>query len=74
MRDLTPADFGFYPLDPAARGRYGRLRDNGVEIPALDLGRVEPRWLRQEVAWNGREAPGALVVDPGARHLYLIQG
>ena len=73
VRDMTPADFGIPTFDPAIRGRYGRIRDNGVEIEALDLGRVESRWLRQEVGWNGREAPGSIVVDPGARHLYFIQ-
>lgn len=73
VRDITPADFGIPTFDPAIRGRYGRIRDNGVEVAALELGRIEPRWLRQEVGWNGREAPGSIVVDPGARHLYLIQ-
>ncbi|HEY6859325.1 MAG TPA: L,D-transpeptidase [Pseudolabrys sp.] len=37
-------------------------------------GRVDPRFLRQEVAYNGKEAPGTVVIDTPNHFLYLVQG
>ncbi len=37
-------------------------------------GRVDPRFLRQEVAYDGREAPGTVVIDTPNHFLYLVQG
>lgn len=34
--------------------------------------RINPRFERQEVAYNGRHAPGTIVVDTPNRHLYLV--
>ena len=34
---------------------------------------VNPAYLRTEVAYNRREAPGTLVVDPQNHYLYLVQ-
>jgi lipoprotein-anchoring transpeptidase ErfK/SrfK len=72
--DFNPGDFGFYPMTPADLARYASTEDNGHTIEALDLNRVERRWLRQHVNWSGREAPGTVVVDPGERYLYIIEG
>jgi lipoprotein-anchoring transpeptidase ErfK/SrfK len=37
-------------------------------------GPIDPRFLRQEVAYPGREAPGTIIVDTGNKFLYLIEG
>jgi lipoprotein-anchoring transpeptidase ErfK/SrfK len=34
---------------------------------------IDPAYLRTEVPYNGREAPGTLVVDPQNHYLYLVQ-
>jgi lipoprotein-anchoring transpeptidase ErfK/SrfK len=35
---------------------------------------VDPRYMRQEVRYDGREPPGTIVVDTRGRMLYLVQG
>jgi lipoprotein-anchoring transpeptidase ErfK/SrfK len=37
-------------------------------------GPIDPRFLRQEVAYPGREAPGTIIVDTTNKFLYLIEG
>ena len=41
-------------------------------IPAVNLRRIDPRFLRREVAYSRDEEPGAIVVDTGARFAYLV--
>lgn len=36
--------------------------------------RIDPRFRRQEVAYDGGERPGTIVVDTSDRLLYLVQG
>jgi lipoprotein-anchoring transpeptidase ErfK/SrfK len=36
--------------------------------------RIDPRLLRQEVAYSGDEAPGTIVIDTPNHYLYLVQG
>jgi lipoprotein-anchoring transpeptidase ErfK/SrfK len=35
---------------------------------------MDPRFLKQEVRYDGKEAPGTLVINTLERHLYLVQG
>jgi lipoprotein-anchoring transpeptidase ErfK/SrfK len=55
--------------------------DNGLRESAIDPlsqqrseGRMDPRYLRQEVAYDGRETPGTIVIDTPNHYLYLVQG
>jgi len=34
---------------------------------------ADPRYRRQEVAYDGSEPPGTIVVDTGARYLYFVE-
>jgi lipoprotein-anchoring transpeptidase ErfK/SrfK len=52
---------------------YGEVHDGGQVIPALDTKTVDHEWLRQQVNYTTPYKPGTVVVDPGARHLYLVQ-
>jgi len=36
--------------------------------------RMDPRFMRQEVAYNGKQAPGTIVVDTPHHFLYLVEG
>jgi lipoprotein-anchoring transpeptidase ErfK/SrfK len=36
-------------------------------------GPIDPKFLRQEVAYPGREAPGTIIVDTANKFLYLIE-
>jgi lipoprotein-anchoring transpeptidase ErfK/SrfK len=35
---------------------------------------LNPRYLRQEVAYDGKEAPGTIIIDTPERLLYLVEG
>ena len=52
---------------------YGPIDDGGFTIPAIDLKRMDPQFLRREVAYNGPEAPGTIIIDTPTRFAYLIQ-
>lgn len=62
---------GFYPLGNAAA--YGPINDHGHEIPGLDLTRIDPSLLRQQVAFAGPYRPGTIVVNIGERRLYFVE-
>jgi lipoprotein-anchoring transpeptidase ErfK/SrfK len=36
-------------------------------------GRMDPRFLRQEVAYDGKELPGTIVIDTANHFLYLVE-
>jgi lipoprotein-anchoring transpeptidase ErfK/SrfK len=51
---------------------YARSYDHGVSDP--EARQVDPRFLKQEVNYDGREAPGTIVINTRDRYLYLVQG
>jgi lipoprotein-anchoring transpeptidase ErfK/SrfK len=60
-------------VDPAYMAMYAALPDEPFPVPAIDASQVEPRYLRQVVAFDGPEEPGSIVVDPARRFLYLVR-
>ncbi|MBA1158867.1 L,D-transpeptidase [Microvirga mediterraneensis] len=52
---------------------YGPRPDERFPLPATDISEVDPRFLRREVAYNGPEQPGTIVVDTSSRYLYLVR-
>jgi len=57
---------------PQYLAMYGAVEDEPYPVPAVDLSEVNPDFLRREVAFNTREQPGTIVVDPNARYAYLV--
>jgi lipoprotein-anchoring transpeptidase ErfK/SrfK len=62
------------PLPPAP-AMYAAVTDDGFNVPAVPMGRIDPQYRRQVVATPGRipGEPGTIVVDPQYRHLYFVQ-
>jgi lipoprotein-anchoring transpeptidase ErfK/SrfK len=58
------------PMNPV----YGRAHTNGQDVDDPAQRQVDPRFLRQEVSYDGREAPGTVVINTRERMLYLVQG
>ena len=52
---------------------YGARPDERFPLPATEIGSIDPRYFRQEVAYPRAETPGTLVVDPGNKFLYLVR-
>ena len=52
---------------------YAAASGEPFPVPAFRWQRMNPAFLRQPVAYSGPEAPGTIVVDPHARHLFLVE-
>lgn len=59
--------FGYYEQMYAAR------EDEGFLVPAVDLTKVQPQYLRQVVSFPTSEPVGTVIVDTANRYLYLVQ-
>lgn len=76
-RDLYQTQFnqtyGLPVARPLEKTIYGVMSDDGHTLPAIPIGRVDARLLRQEVSYQTQEKPGTIVVDTQNRYLYLVQ-
>jgi lipoprotein-anchoring transpeptidase ErfK/SrfK len=53
---------------------YGPVYDEPFPVPAAPLSKIGAVFLRQEVAYPGREPEGTIVIDPRAHFLYHVHG
>lgn len=51
----------------------GTMPDQPYDIPLVDRSKMDPKFERQEVAYNGKEPVGSVVVDIDGRFLYFIE-
>ncbi len=51
----------------------GAKPDKPFDIPLVDTQRLDPKYRRQQVSYNGPEQPGTIVVDIDKRQLVLVQ-
>jgi lipoprotein-anchoring transpeptidase ErfK/SrfK len=65
--------YGPPPEQNDYRGFGAAAVDPRMEQQRYD-GRMDPRFLRQEVAYDGKEAPGTVVIDTPNHFLYLVAG
>jgi lipoprotein-anchoring transpeptidase ErfK/SrfK len=64
------------PLEPPLSGydqMYASVFDEGYELPAIPVNKVDRRYLRQIVQDPTGEMPGTIVVDTQAHFLYLVR-
>lgn len=66
----VPATKHKVPASEAAL--YAPVQDGNLTVPAVDLNKIDPRYLRQLVDYQSDEPPGTIVVDPYHRFLYLV--
>jgi lipoprotein-anchoring transpeptidase ErfK/SrfK len=59
--------------DPYEGWYVGLMPDKPYDVPLVDRRRMDPKYMRQTVAYNGPEKPGTIVVDIDERFLYLVQ-
>jgi lipoprotein-anchoring transpeptidase ErfK/SrfK len=52
---------------------YGPRPNETHPMPATNVSGVDKKYLRQQVRFNGPQAPGTIVVDTNNRYLYLVQ-
>ncbi len=58
-------------IDDAA---YVARQDGSFALPAIPLEKLPAEYRRQTIYYPSEEAPGTVIVNPAARHLYLIAG
>lgn len=51
---------------------YGAVTTERFRVPAVDLRRINPLYLRREVVYPRDDAPGTIVVDTAARYAYFV--
>jgi len=53
---------------------YGPLPGEKHPIPAVDVSKLDPKYFRQRVRYDTKQAPGTIIVDPGNYYVYRIEG
>ena len=53
---------------------YGALPTERYPIPAVDITKLDPKYFRQTVPYDSKEAPGTIIIDPAHYFLYRIEG
>lgn len=61
------------PPAPVTVPGYEALTDNGFDIPAVSVEHLKGGREKAEVAYDGDEEPGTIVVDIFARRLYYVE-
>ena len=57
-----------------AQALYGPLPNEKFPVPAVDISKLDPKYYRKTVAYDSKEAPGTIVVDPANYYVYRIEG
>jgi lipoprotein-anchoring transpeptidase ErfK/SrfK len=57
-----------------AEGVYGARNDMNFAVPAVPVEQVPVEFRRQTVAYETNEAIGTIIINPAAKHLYLVTG
>lgn len=52
---------------------YVEFPGERFRVPAVDYRQIDQEYLRQTVEFEGRQAPGSIIVDPGAYQLYFVE-
>lgn len=53
---------------------YAAVPSEKFAIPAVDIGKLDPKFFRRTVRYETKEAPGTIIVDPGNYYVYRIEG
>jgi lipoprotein-anchoring transpeptidase ErfK/SrfK len=69
---MPPPQLAIQGVDPRFEAMYDARPDERFPLPATDISQVDPRFFRQEVAYPRSDPPGTIVIDPGAKLLYLV--
>ncbi|MET0367956.1 MAG: L,D-transpeptidase [Methylobacterium sp.] len=56
-----------------AASLYGPLPQEKFPIPAVDIAKVDPKYYRKTVAYETKEAPGTIIVDPKNYYVYRVE-
>ncbi len=53
---------------------YGPLPNERFPVPAVNVSKINPKYLRRTVRYDSDEAVGTIIIDPGHYYVYRIEG
>jgi lipoprotein-anchoring transpeptidase ErfK/SrfK len=59
--------------EPQYSAIYGAVTGDPFPVPAIKLSQIDSAYLRKNVAYVTKEAPGTVVVDPANHYLYHVE-
>jgi lipoprotein-anchoring transpeptidase ErfK/SrfK len=62
------------PVGKTESDAYVARKDGAFSIPAIPLEKLPEQYRRQSVAFQTVEAPGTIIINPGARYLHFVTG
>lgn len=71
---LVEAGLAKPPEPKVATGVYASSMDGAFPIPAVPVEKVPTEFQRQTVYYPTDEVPGTIIINPAAKHLYLVTG
>src|SRR5262245_34814012 len=51
---------------------YAERRDGNFIVPAVNLAQINSAFLRKNIAFATKEAPGTIIIDPASHYLYHV--
>lgn len=60
-------------VEPQNSMLYGEVTTEPHPVPAIKLSQVDSAFLRKNVSYDTKEAPGTIVVDPANHYLYHVE-
>ncbi|MBV8770098.1 MAG: L,D-transpeptidase [Hyphomicrobiales bacterium] len=57
-----------------AKKIYGPVADKRFDIPAVDVTKLDAKYVRKTVRYDSKEVPGTIIIDPGNYYVYRIEG
>ena len=53
---------------------YGQLPNERFPVPAVNVAKIDPKYLRRRVSYASNEPVGTIIVDPKHYYVYRIEG
>jgi lipoprotein-anchoring transpeptidase ErfK/SrfK len=53
---------------------YGPVPDKKFSIPAVDVAKLDPKYVRRTVRYDSKEATGTIIIDPANYYVYRVEG
>ena len=53
---------------------YGPLPNERFPVPAVNINKIDPKYLRRRVSYKSDEAVGTIIIDPRHYYVYRIEG
>jgi lipoprotein-anchoring transpeptidase ErfK/SrfK len=60
-------------VEPQYSVTYGAVTGEPFPVPAIKLAQIDSAFLRKNVSYDTKEAPGTIVVDPANHYLYHVE-